>query len=892
MQRRLRLQTLWLGAFAALACGAGAAAQAPPEMQALIDAGDVPALEARFGNTPTNDELGWLAQAQTRRAAATQSPTQRRAAFQDAIDRFDRWIAQIEGTPVAEKEQRIAALAQARLTYARTLHAQAAAGELDRLAITDGRAGDREWLRMVLGQARDSLIAARHLADPVLADLERGVRGLEDKLLILGLEDTFRRLGQELPFETAWIALALGQIEPDPPTRAASLNVAETEFRALASRDLGPGAALCRLGHGLALREQGRWDEALAAIGEALEQARQPAETARIRYEAGRTEICRGRFDRARQWFAPLVKLDDNRLPEPLQKARLYVNLAQLWDAYSLVLEADALVAAARRDPSRAALQAADAARLHEAGMLRMSRLAARGGPWPGLVQQYIGDRVDLAAPLEKQTVVELLYGARRLVQSGDDAGALRRLQAAAGRRDATPDLRGDIQAELGALELRRGDARRAAESFEQLARENTSHPRAQRAAADACRLWATLAQKSGAADDYRRVAACCERLLEVWPSDALAEEARWWRPNALQAAGDFSAAAAAFAQVPGQSAHRAEALVRRAVCLRRALDVQRAAAGPEAYRTQMADLAAEMLAASAEARVAAGIRDAAEGWRDAAAELCVGAAEHLAAAGVERFEDALHALEGFEDRFSGARQIGRVLAVRLAAFRELGQPEKAAEVLTAFLAHGQAMDDVSAALPIAQAVADEGERLVNAGAADPARRLAAGALAHFASVAAVGPASQPADAPQWSAWQIALARVEVLAGRHAAARSRCESLLKSRPGDVQLHWLHARMLSVIARQSRGGKDYEAAQRAWSRILADDSLRRTAPAKYWEARYELLALTLDAGDAAAVVRAIDQERVWSPKLGESPWAERMEALYDMATAKAGGGGRP
>ena len=124
-------------------------------------------------------------------------------------------------------------------------------------------------------------------------------------------------------------------------------------------------------------------------------------------------------------------------------------------------------------------------------------------------------------------------------------------------------------------------------------------------------------------------------------------------------------------------------------------------------------------------------------------------------------------------------------------------------------------------------------------------------------------------------------------AGQFAAAQHTLAPLLEKNPKNGHYQYLQASILSAPLAADAPLADVKKVQDAWGALLLDPAIRQRAPERYWEARYNWLALHLRLGQAADVEKAITQEHVWYPDLGGPPWSEKLEALRAQARERLG-----
>ncbi len=841
----------------------------PPEVLRHVERGQVTELETLFAGAPTLTQRKLLARAQANRAAELPEPL-REAAFQDAGRRYRAWAAAISSARGGSPEQQAVALAEAELEHADMILTRWSAPDLDRFSLQPPGSTGFDELRKRLEQATTFSAAAEERLRPLLEQLAGSDADLEEKFLALGIFDRVQVLRRDAQLQRAWLRLSLAQLgEDDPKRRADNLRNAERLFRTLV--DLlgkGPARTRCRIGLARTYRIQGRTAEAVALLRSALPEAAGFRAAAQIRYEWGRTLIDAGRFDDARAVLAPLARLDPADMTDDQQPGLFYVNLAQLWDAYSYLLESRLLRRQAATSSARDSLLS-QADRRRATALSRFNQLAGRGRVWEDLVDAYLAGELDVAAAPTTLGIAELLFIARREGRAGDWPRAAELLDEALRRQEVPVDLLPDLRFEHATALALTGATRPAAARFLAFVEQHVSHPLATRAITRAYELQAELADASRSADDYRAVAATLATLLARFPEHPDRLAATWWAPRALEAAGDYAAAARGYAAVPPQSEHWQQARQRANACL--LADWQaRGAPADDAAR-----LARALLRFADDAAVTGQDPDLQAAVRKAildAAELYQVAGDHPA---VLRTLDHPGLIGGGPD--DTARQSG----LRIAGLAQLGRFEDAARLAQTLLR----LNDPAATtrtLPLLQAALGE-----------LTRREAAGDEQSLAALAnAVLPVFTLAEERLRAAGQTAalrpvlfgLARLQFHAGRFSQAEETITTLLLAGEADIATRWWQARILTALARSAPAAERparRTAALAAWGRLLP--TLRTAAPERYWPARYEALRLLAEDGRLAEVRQAIEQERVWFPDLGGPPWKEKIEALAGRAT---------
>lgn len=850
------------------------------DLERMAREGMTEALEARLRRPSSSEDRHLLARAYANKARRVSDAEARERAYATAREHYEAWIAALEERARAGELADVVRLAAARVEYGGLLLSGPAAGALGEYEITLGRRGEPQRLRGLLEDARVQYERAAELLAPLLQDLA----AREEDLLAAGLYDVVVQSDLDAQLNRGWASYYLGVLEQeDRDRRRGLLSEAERRFQGLInSGQVGQMRYHCYMALGMAQRELGRYADAERSFGHALAEDTEWSTAAQARYELARCQIAVEKFDEARTTLRPLVEKDLRRLSPEDRALRYYINLAHVWDANSHLVEAEALRRAAGGSAAQTAILR-KARRSRDTGLERLRRLAQLGGPWPGLVRIYITDSVRLDTPVSELGPMELLYTAGTLMESGEFREALTRLTEAAGREGVGADLVGDILFETGRCRYQLGDKRGAATVFARLAREHRGHSRAAEAAEVAYTLWGSVAERSEQPQDYVELAGVLQNLIASFADHPRRDEAAWLLPGALQRAGRYGEAAEYYARVPQQSERWEEAQYRRAMCARHALDAQRALLGPQEYRTRARAMAAGLQRYADEARRRSPGSPSPPEVEEWAAQARVVAAELLAAPGVEEYRAALDALAGFETQETQSELIGRVLAVRLRAYRGLGEYEQASKMLERYLRTSSPERVAGALVALATGMQAEVERRMAAGEIDAARLLAAESLATFRELESRVRAD-PARAESLGPVQAARARMHYLAGEYTEAERILVQLLESDPRDGK-HW---HLLALVLTAELGAEsptgELERAQQAWGRLLSDPGIRARAPQRYWEARYNWLKLALRLGQAADVVQAITQERVWYPELGGPAWKEKLEALLVEAEA--------
>jgi tetratricopeptide (TPR) repeat protein len=853
------------------------------DVERMVREGMPETLESRFSGGRTAEEFQLLAHAYINKARKARSAADRQRALDRANEKFARWIALAEKASGSDPDKAAVGLAVARVAYAGALLTQEAGPELDESELTNGQRGDRGKLLKQLTTARELYEKAVEGLKPIVDDLTRK----EEELLTKGSFETLQQTWLDAVFNLGWVNLYLANLESrDEQKKRDACKAAEKRFQEIIDRgQTGQTLFQCYLGLGMAQRAQDRFPEAERSFAKAMDSGVERSIEAQARYELARCHIQSGKFDEARAALKPLIDKDAPTLAAEDRPARFYINLALIWDAYSHLLEADAVrKEAAGSTATTAILQKAQRSR--ESGLAKLNRLAARGGAWPGLVQLYVASAVDMKADLKSLGPVELYFTGGQLYDAKKYRDAIARLQEAASRADLDPDLAGRILFDLGKAQYALDDSRAAATTFQTLAGKHRSHPQAPQAATNAFQLWAKVAERSKAKEDYDRLAQTLLNLLQTFPDHKEREDALWWLPLSLQLAGRYAEAQEHFANIPESSPKREEAEFRKAVCGRFACEAERTALAPDAYAQKAGAAAAALLKYADQALERSGNTADPAAGKKWSAEARVHAGELLTAAGVERFQAALDALGSFEQRYPESDAIGRVLAVRIRAYRGLKQFDQASAILQQYLQTVPPEQAGGTLGVLARGMQEEVERLTAAGQQDAARQLAQESLATFEELEK-WVRDDPKRAKYVEVVVFGRAQMMYLAGKFDAAQDAVRGLLSAAPKNGNYQHLLAQIVTARLTDDASAAELQSAQQAWAALLTDPAIRTRAPDRYWEARFHWLTILLRQGAAADVEKAITQERVWYPDLGGQPWKQRLDDLLRAAREKQG-----
>jgi tetratricopeptide (TPR) repeat protein len=893
-QVRRLLAGTWL---AAGLVSAWAGDTSSPEIRAAVAQGRLEFLEQRFAEPRSAEQLHLLAQAAANRARSATATAEQAAMLEHASGYYDRCLAALASDAATRSSAAEVERAGIHVEYGRLLLELRAGRELDRLELSCGRQGDRAKLRATLDKAAGQFLAAAQLIEPLYRELDQR----EDDLLAAGIYDAVIELHGQTLFSRAWLNYYLALVSGvNQPQRAEALGAAERLFRELAEK-ARPGLLRTgsRLGLALVLREQQQYDEAERLLRGLLEAATDPALAAQTRCELARCCTRTGRFDEARAVLRPLLEKAVEQSGPDSAPVSFYTNLAQVLEADSYLQEARTLeLRAAQAGTSQTLRSQAQQAR--ETGVARFRLLAQRGGPWPAIVQSCLAaeetDQANSRDLLERLLRARELAGrqeyqqARRLLTDAVASPALNKPPSQ--RTSQEYQLGAEILMELAQCCYRLGQLPEAADAFDRLARDYRNHELAPQAAAAAAHLRLQIAQKTQKSEDYQLLAATLLNLLQSFPDHAERTEAAWLYPVALQAAGSYEQAEIEFAKLPADNPHYEEAQWRRLLCRVLALKARSAigtnaptrqeALSPAEYRHQARKLADELLSYAGKLRQP----QTSPGQSPdtpipaRAAQAYLEAAELLISAGAEQYAQALAVLDELEQQDSEAASSAEALGLRLRALCGLRRFDQIAPALQRYLQAGHGAKTVEVLSLVASTLQEEVLRLAGQEQKEAAAQLAGQALEALSGLEELL-AQAPASASRATLTPLRV-RMLLAAGQPESARTLADELCQADPQNGENRLLRAQVLTALAEANPAPEGLRAARTAWEQLLADPDLRRRAPQRFWEARYQQLALLLREGQARQVDYAIGQELVWNEDLGGSPWREKLLELRRQA----------
>jgi hypothetical protein len=465
--------------------------------------------------------------------------------------------------------------------------------------------------------------------------------------------------------------------------------------------------------------------------------------------------------------------------------------------------------------------------------------LAARGGPWPGRVEQRIAASLGDGKPAGVRSSYGLWLLAQLAVDRGRCADVAPLAEASGGVHDAG---RARHRPELLFLDagcrLNAGRAREAADEFATLLREFPDAPRAREAAYYRFRaLDVARTADPGLESTYEDA---LSTYLARWPRADGAAEARFLLAELERARGDCPRAERDYAQVGG-GAFATRARLGVLECRVARLD-----AAPAAERT-------EVLAA-----LRAFIENTPARGPDAAAAARATLLAALVAAKAKPPDSAtvVALLDGFETRFPDARALApSALELRLRARIATGDLAAAAPDLDAYLAAADGGDTTRRTLALL------GRDLAGRAQGGGEMGTLATAMARKVYARLVRDRGEVAD-------RLTLADLTLRAGDARGARRLYEAVLADAPGSLEA-------LRGAARAADAAGDHEAALAYWRRVVDASA---TGGTSWYEARLAQATLLAADGRRAQACALIRGSRGRATSAGADVLEARLQAM--------------
>ena len=859
----------------------------PQRLQQAVRDGDAELLEREFGPGASPQQLEILAAAWVNHCRKADPGDALDLALRRAEEAFARWVASAARVNTGRNRADQLLVARAHLESGNFLLSHRVAPILDELEITNFARGDRARALQALDTAADEYRRAQQATAPLADTLAKNSESLQAE----GLYESIQQIATDTQYNAAWTAYHRGMLQDRSARELADvyLQAALRDFSSLlTSIPEGQSHLQCRLGLALCLRELRRYDDAQREFQRILGESLPPALAGQARYEFARSQMAAGEFEPARQTLSPLAATDLSRLPPEAGGIRFYVNLARLWQANSYLFEAEKLREAARTGGSPDAISRANT--LRDQGLAAFRKLREAGGNMAELVPIYLSATLDPTTDPKQLGPAELLAVGETLLARNEFAPARERITLALGKSTLPAALRADLLFALGRCDYALNDPAAAAAAFLKVATEHKNQPQAAKAASNAAALLAAVAEQSATPAAFDQTATALKSIIDAQPTHPEAVELRWTHAVVLQRARRFADAARAYAAVPPEHPRAEEARFRQAYCAR--LVAEHASTRDEREQRESLLSAASILstyAKDARRRADAGPRaaDAAK-W---AAEAAIAAAEVYLTPAAGSPAEALTVLLEFERTFPNDQNLGRALALQVKAYQALNQLDQAAGKLRQ-LTHATSPDRAQPVLiEIAQALRAEVMKRAESDDEKGARALAATAIEvlRLLQDALAATASAPASNETTRRAEVValyLAEMHFFAGALDAADSQLQTLSPTVRDSLDA----ARLTALLAlARADAGAPVGPARDAWGVLLRSPDLKSRAPARYWEARYYYLSLTLRMNAAEDVEKAIRNERAFDPQLGGERWKKRFDDLYDRAKSAAAGG---
>lgn len=847
----------------------------------LIERGMPELVEELLAGRPTMYRV-YVARAHAKAGLGAKSPDDRERFLAKAAEEYRRVIRLGRDRDWLRGERRRFDVVQWHIELADMILRYWIAPDLDRFEITSGLDFDRERLMTRLNEAH-ALYAS--VAD-ALDRFDRALRADEDKYLLLGLADSIERLLAQRQLNGAWTRLYLVIVGgPGAPQSADLLAGAQEAFEDVIIQSNDPRQRHnAKLGRAMARREAGKPEEALDELRDVESSAEHRDITARAGYERARLLMRLGRFRLARRDLERLADQPTGRLAGEETGALFYIRLAPLIHAYTFVLEANA-EATDDKDRQRLYTQAREA----------LLKLAGRGGSWPDMTRIYLDAIAGARRDWDQLSPVELTLIAGRLMADEEYEEALRAwtlLLGGAGEGSRRHEAR--FNQGVCLFQLQR--VRPAAEVFLVEARDAPPPVIAKKVFEYSFRCWRELAAETRAKEDYARLAEAARLFAGNQPEHAEASEASWVSALALEESGAHEEAIQEYEAVPRASARYWYARRNAARCHQRLFEALpedtgatrrqgRARRAVEAWVKLANDLAALEQGAveSASEKKKRPPKDErfpvtdAQLRRQWIIDAKSAAAALLLSDDLRDYAACLALLEGMP-------RSARVLGLQIRCLQGRGDIDGATRLLEVYLKEGSGREVGGILMSLAAEMESEIDRLHRVGRLRDAKQMAVDTLPTIRHLLD-WVRQRPGCAEHVSVVRFSLARTLARAGRLDESMDVFEKLMASEPSNGayirEAALLQERIASMDIVADREAAKARA-EALWATLLADASLRETAPAVYWEARYHWLARQLVHGRAAMVVEGIASEQAWYPDLGGPPWQGRLLNLAEEA----------
>lgn len=787
-------------------------------------------------------------------------------AYHDAIRAAESAAAE-EGEPGRFR------VAQWRMELADLLLRRVVGPDLDQYEISSGLSFDRDHAMSVLAQTAALYASAGEILDNMRL---RATVDDDDTYLLYGLAGKIDPLLQRQKLNGAWCSIYRAMLsKPDSPKRSNWIADARTAFDDVVMGAADPSIRYnAQLGFGIALRESGRFDEAIDQFARVIQSTQPPEMTTRAYYEMARAFIADKRFNEARKTLERLASEAPNADPT------FYVRLGPLVHAYTFLVEAKSMPAGT---PSRV--------KMEKHAESEFVKLARKGGIWSDIVQVYLNQIAGAERDASELTTVELGIAAGRWMADREFERALTAWNLLLSRDPAEPE-RHLARFNKAVCLFQLGKLRDAAQIFLAEAKRPPEEVAAPHTYDYAYRTWKQIAAETQSTDDYLTLAEAAKLLHTRKPDSPLADEAIWVAALSLEEAKQYEAAIEAYNEIGESSTNFWEAMRNAARCRQRVYE-QLPASATIMTKQRMARAAIDVWKFFAE-RIDTELDAMRQGrsiqssggpdrktllrWkRDA----ILAAASIYASDDLRDFDACLKLIDNMEP---DARQLG----LRIRCYQATARTAEANRALEQFIREGSGEDLGGVLISLAADMQSEIDKLRRFGRRDEARRLAQQTVPTIRYLIE-WLQNRPEHKKHVAVAQLALIDTLISAGQLDEAKSMLEKLIKAEPNNGTFLRRAARLYEELASLASGDNQARLADEAeahWAKLLSDASLRTKAPKVYWEARYHWLKHQLRHGRAAEVVAGIESERAWSPRLGGPPWQGELMDLLSRAQRAA------
>lgn len=784
------------------------------------------------------------------------------SAYRDAI-RAAEAAAPEEGEPGRFR------VAQWRLELADLLLRRVVGPDLDQYEISSGLAYDQAHAMAVLAETAALYASAGEILEnmQLRSSVDDG-----DTYLLYGLAGKIGPTLERQKLNGAWCSIYRTMLsEPGTPKRNNWIVDARTQFDDVVMSAREPSIRYnAQLGFGIALRESGRFDEAIDQFARVIQSTQPPEMTTRAYYEMARAFIADHRFADARRTLEQLANEAPNSEPT------FYVRLGPLIHAYSFLVEAQSLPAGS---PSRVQME--------KRAESEFVKLARQGGIWSDIVQVYLNQIAGAERDLSELTTVELGVAAGRWMADRDFERALKAWDLLLAR-DPAPEERHLARFNKAVCLFQMGQLREAAQIFLAEARRPAEDVAAANTYDYAYRTWKQIAAETQSAEDYLTLAEAARLLHTRKPTAPLADEAIWVAALSLEEARRYELAIEAYNEIGESSPNFWEARRNAARCRQRVYEqipesatimtkqrMARAAIDVWKFLAERIDAELDAMREGRALQAGGGPdRKTLKRWRR---DAILAAASIYAGDDLRDFDNCLKLIDDMEP---DARQLG----LRIRCYQSTARTAEANRALEQYIRQGVDEDLGGVLISLAADMQLEIEKLRRFGRREEARRLAEQTVPTIRYLIE-WLENRPEHRTHVPIAQLALIDTLMSASQLDEAKVLLDKLIEASPENGTFLRRAARLREDLTDTATGEARDRLANEAesyWAKLLTDARLRTTAPSVYWEARYHWLKHQLRHGRAAEVVAGIESERAWAPRLGGPPWQGRLTELLAQA----------